>query len=228
MTNRLPTYSARKANRRVVLPEGNDARVVRAAIKCQVRGIAQCILLGDPEEVRRLARAQGIDELPEGLEIISPTTELREKYVAPMVELRKHKGMTEPVARAQLEDITVLATMMLAVGEVDGLVSGANHTTANTIRPALQLIKARPNAAIVSSVFFMLLPDQVVLYGDCAINADPNPTELASIAIESAEVRICTHEASKQVTTSFFSHMSSFYFFPHLTWYGIDRKSLWN
>ena len=178
---------ARKAGKRIVLPEGNDPRVIRAAVKCQDRGIAKCILLGDPDEVNRLARAQGITNMPSGLEILEPTSELREKYVASMVELRKHKGCTEEIARAQLEDITVLATMMLAVGEVDGLVSGAIHTTANTIRPALQLIKSRPNTPIVSSVFFMLLPDQVVLYGDCAINPDPSPVELASIAIESAE-----------------------------------------
>lgn len=178
---------ARKASSRIILPEGDDARIVRAAIKCQERGIAKCILLGNPDEVTRLARAHGIDQLPDGLEIISPSPALREKYVAPMVELRKHKGMTDLVARAQLEDITVLATMMLAVGEVDGLVSGAVHTTANTIRPALQLIKTRPETSIVSSIFFMLLPDQVVLYGDCAINQQPDPQALASIAIESAE-----------------------------------------
>jgi len=177
---------ARKANRRIILPEGDDPRVIRAAIKCQDRNIANCVLLGDPDEVERLARGQGIDKLPEGLEILSPSVELREKYVDQMVELRKHKGMTAPVARAQLEDVTVLATMMLAVGEVDGLVSGARHTTANTIRPALQLIKTRPHTSIVSSVFFMLLPDQVVLYGDCAINQTPDPNALASIAIESA------------------------------------------
>jgi phosphate acetyltransferase len=83
------------------------------------------------------------------------------------------------MARAQLQDITVLATRMLAVGEVDGLVSGAVHTAANTIRPALQLIKARPNTPIVSSVFFMLLPDQVVLYGDCAINPGSQPKRVS-------------------------------------------------
>ncbi|KAL7570981.1 hypothetical protein ACA910_002605 [Epithemia clementina (nom. ined.)] len=177
---------ARQVQRRIVLPEGTDQRIIQAAVKCQSKGIAKCVLLGDPKEIYRLARAMGIVDFPVGLEIVEPTMELREKYVAPMVELRKHKGMTEAMARAQLEDITVLATMMLAEGEVDGLVSGAANTTANTIRPALQLIKARPDASIVSSVFFMLLPDQVVLYGDCAINPDPNPTELACIAIESA------------------------------------------
>lgn len=178
---------ARKANRRIVLPEGDEPRVIRAAVECQIRGIARCVLLGEPTDVRRRAAAQGILEIPTGLEIIAPTAEMREKYVPQMVELRKHKGMSAPVARAQLEDITVLATMMLALGEVDGLVSGAIHTTANTIRPALQLIKAREDAAIVSSIFFMLLPDQVVLYGDCAINTHPEVKELASIAIESAE-----------------------------------------
>ena len=162
---------ARQTKRRIVLPEGTDPRVIQAATKCQLRGIAQCLLLGDSQEIHRLARAQGIADFPpQGLEILELTMDLREKYVAPMAELRKHKGLTDLKARAQLEDITVFATMMLAMGEVDGLVSGAVHTTAKTVRLALQLIK--------SSIFFMLLPDQVVLYGDCAINPDPNPTEL--------------------------------------------------
>ena len=104
-----------------------------------------------------------------------------------MVELRKHKGLKDAMAEAQLEDTVVLGTMMLAQGDVDGLVSGAVHTTANTIRPAFQLIKTNPSAGgLVSSVFFMLLPDQVVVYGDCAVNPDPNTEELANIAIQSA------------------------------------------
>lgn len=179
------TQRSRAADKLIVLPEGSEPRTVRAAIICHERNIARCLLLAERSEVETVAEAQGLT-LPDSLQVISPDS-LRPRYIDPMVKIRQHKGLTTQMAEAQLEDTVVLGTMMLAEGDVDGLVSGAVHTTANTVRPALQLIKSRPGSSVVSSLFFMCLPEQVVVYGDCAINPDPSASELADIAIQCAD-----------------------------------------
>ena len=159
---------ARTAEALIVLPEGTEPRTLRAAIACADRGIAGCLLLGAPDEVALQARHLGL-WLPHDVTILDQRT-VAERYVAALAELRRHKGTTEEIAREHLADPITVGTMMVKLDEVDGMVSGAVHTTANTVRPALQILGAKRGTRLVSSIFFMCLPDGVVIYGDCAIN----------------------------------------------------------
>ncbi|MCB9694401.1 MAG: phosphate acetyltransferase, partial [Alphaproteobacteria bacterium] len=197
---------AREADRRIVLPEGDEPRTLRAAAICAERGIARCVLLGDPEVVRKAARTAGI-ELPGGVEIVAPEA-VYAQYIEGMLARRAHRGLARTQAADQLRDRVVLGTMMVAEGHADGLVSGAVHSTAHTIRPALQLIRTAPGASLVSSVFFMCLPEQVLVYGDCAVNPDPTASELAEIAIQCAESAVAFGIHPRVAMISYSTHGS--------------------
>jgi phosphate acetyltransferase len=178
---------ARQANKCIILPEGDEPRTIKAAIACVQRGLARCILMGQKEAIYKIMVENKI-EFDERVEILEPNAELREKYVEPLVEIRKHKGMTPELAREQLKDNVWLGTMMLELEEdVHGLVSGAVHTTSDTIRPAFQVIKMKKETRMISSVFFMCLPERMLVLGDCAVNPNPSAVKLADIAIQSAK-----------------------------------------
>ncbi|HYT52570.1 MAG TPA: phosphate acetyltransferase [Gaiellaceae bacterium] len=176
-----------KADRKhIVLPEGDDERVLRAAEILLRRGVVDLTILGDPKDVAARASAAGVD-LGGALVVDPLLSPLRQEYANRYHELRKSRGMTEELALDVVAAPTYFGTMLVAHGAVDGMVSGAVHTTADTIRPAFEIIKSRAGVSVVSSVFFMCLADGVLVYGDCAVNPQPDVAQLADIAISSAE-----------------------------------------
>ena len=176
---------ARGDRRTIVLPEPDDDRVLRAADAILRREVANLVLLGDETAVRARAAELGLN-IAAARVVSTDDPQLLEKYAAEFARLRAKKGISLDVAREKVQDGSYFGTMMVHMGDADGMVSGAAHTTAHTIVPSFQIIKTKPGTSIVSSVFLMLLEDRVLVYGDCAVNQDPNAEELADIAISSA------------------------------------------
>ncbi len=206
--------SAKDNVKTIVLPEGEEERTISATKAIRENGLAKLVLVGNEENIRRKADNLGVDL--EGIKIIDPNTSSdTQRYAEAFYELRKNKGMTIEKALIIVKDPIYFGTMMLKLGEVDGLVSGAVHTTGDLLRPGLQIVKTTPGVSVVSSFFIMLVPncefgeDGLLVFADCAVNPNPTAEELASIAIATAETAKNLCKIDPKVAMLSFSSMGS-------------------